>query len=151
MSEPTSTDPISPELRADVRRVSTLLGQSLVRHHGQELLDAVEEVRLAAKASKEGDEQAAADVRRVLAGLPLDQATDLVRAFSAYFHLANAAEQVHRVRTHAARSEDEGWLTSAVRDVVEHGGPELLLLTRSGVRTMAEVLPDAFGPEDLGR
>ncbi|OLT39147.1 phosphoenolpyruvate carboxylase [Serinicoccus sp. CNJ-927] len=126
MSEPTSTDPISPELRADVRRVSTLLGQSLVRHHGQELLDAVEEVRLAAKASKEGDEQAAADVRRVLSGLPLDQATDLVRAFSAYFHLANAAEQVHRVRTHAARSEDEGWLTSAVRDVVEHGGPELL-------------------------
>ena len=33
----------------------------------------------------------------------------------------------------------------------ENGGPELLLLTGSGVRTMAEVLPDAFGPEDLGR
>jgi cytidine deaminase len=31
----------------------------------------------------------------------------------------------------------------------ENGGPELLLLTGSGVRTMAEVLPDAFGPEDL--
>ncbi len=31
----------------------------------------------------------------------------------------------------------------------EHGGPELLLLTVSGVRTMAEVLPDAFGPGAL--
>lgn len=31
----------------------------------------------------------------------------------------------------------------------EHGGPELLLLTVSGVRTMAEVLPDAFGPAAL--
>ena len=31
----------------------------------------------------------------------------------------------------------------------ENGGPELLLLTVSGVRTMAEVLPDAFGPDDL--
>jgi cytidine deaminase len=31
----------------------------------------------------------------------------------------------------------------------EAGGPDLLLLTGSGVRTMAEVLPDAFGPEDL--
>ena len=33
----------------------------------------------------------------------------------------------------------------------EHGGPELLLDTVSGVRPMREVLPDAFGPEDLDR
>jgi cytidine deaminase len=33
----------------------------------------------------------------------------------------------------------------------EHGGPELLLDTVSGVRPMREVLPDAFGPEDLHR
>jgi cytidine deaminase len=31
----------------------------------------------------------------------------------------------------------------------ENGGNDLLLLTPSGVRTMAEVLPDAFGPDDL--
>ncbi len=31
----------------------------------------------------------------------------------------------------------------------EHGGNELLLLTRSGIRPMSEVLPDAFGPDDL--
>ena len=31
----------------------------------------------------------------------------------------------------------------------EHGGADLLLLTAHGVRRMAEVLPDAFGPEDL--
>lgn len=33
----------------------------------------------------------------------------------------------------------------------EHGGPDLELWTVSGVRTMAEVLPDAFGPDDLAR
>ncbi|GGR49969.1 cytidine deaminase [Nocardioides luteus] len=32
----------------------------------------------------------------------------------------------------------------------ENGGPGLLLMTVSGVKTMAEVLPDAFGPEALG-
>lgn len=31
----------------------------------------------------------------------------------------------------------------------EAGGPELLLLTVSGVRPMSEVLPDAFGPDAL--
>ena len=32
----------------------------------------------------------------------------------------------------------------------EHGGPDLLVETVSGVRPMSEVLPDAFGPADLG-
>lgn len=31
----------------------------------------------------------------------------------------------------------------------ENGGPDLLLQTVSGIRPMSEVLPDAFGPEDL--
>jgi len=31
----------------------------------------------------------------------------------------------------------------------EHGGSHLLLETVRGVRAMAEVLPDAFGPDDL--
>ena len=31
----------------------------------------------------------------------------------------------------------------------EHGGPDLVLDTVSGLKTMAEVLPDAFGPTDL--
>ena len=31
----------------------------------------------------------------------------------------------------------------------EHGGNDLLCLTVSGVRPMSEVLPDAFGPDDL--
>ncbi len=31
----------------------------------------------------------------------------------------------------------------------EAGGPDLLLLTVSGVRRMDQVLPDAFGPDDL--
>jgi cytidine deaminase len=31
----------------------------------------------------------------------------------------------------------------------EHGGPDLLVLTPRGIRPMTEVLPDAFGPEQL--
>ncbi len=31
----------------------------------------------------------------------------------------------------------------------EHGGPALLVETVGGIRPMSEVLPDAFGPDDL--
>jgi cytidine deaminase len=31
----------------------------------------------------------------------------------------------------------------------EHGGPGLQVLTARGVRTLEELLPDAFGPDDL--
>jgi cytidine deaminase len=33
----------------------------------------------------------------------------------------------------------------------ENGGPELQVMTVRGVRPMTEVLPDAFGPDDLER
>lgn len=33
----------------------------------------------------------------------------------------------------------------------EHGGPDLLVDTVRGIRTMRDVLPDAFGPDDLTR
>lgn len=33
----------------------------------------------------------------------------------------------------------------------EHGGPAMVLMTPAGVATMAEMLPQAFGPEDLNR
>ena len=31
----------------------------------------------------------------------------------------------------------------------EHGGKQLLVETPEGIQTMAEVLPQAFGPDDL--
>jgi phosphoenolpyruvate carboxylase len=91
-------------LRADVRRVSTLLGHSLVRQEGPELLDLVEQVRTLTRS----DPAAAADLLRAV-----DEATAarLVRAFNTYFHLANVVEQVHRGRElRRRRALDGGWL-----------------------------------------
>ena len=98
-------------LRSDVRRLGDLLGQSLVRQEGQELLDLVEKVRKAVRESGE-------DV--LLETITDDQAVDLVRAFSTYFHLANVAEQVHRARVLAdARATGGSWLARAVDRIEE--------------------------------
>ena len=128
------TTAISPELRSDVRRVSTLLGESLVRQGGRRLLDLVEQVRLQVKQARtQSSPDAAEEARRTLTGLDLDEATALVRAFAAYFQLANTAEQVHRVRSINAADADAGWLERAVGAIVAQGGPELLARTVASV------------------
>ena len=98
-------------LRSDVRRLADLLGQSLVRQEGQDLFDLVEAVRKAGRDSAE-------DV--ILAKISDDQAVDLVRAFSTFFHLANVAEQVHRSRIIAeARRGGKSWLSQAVDKIID--------------------------------
>lgn len=86
------------ELRADIRRLGNQLGDALVRQHGPELLDLVEEVRALGKSSRRGGSaEAAHQLDRRLADLEIDEVIPLVRAFTTYFYLANVAEQVHRI------------------------------------------------------
>jgi phosphoenolpyruvate carboxylase len=95
-------------LRADIRVLGNLLGQTLVRQEGQPLFDLVEEVRRLIR------EDGSAAVR-LLGSVDLVTAMKLVRAFSTYFHLANITEQVHRGRElQQHRSTEGGWLAKAV-------------------------------------
>jgi len=111
-------------LRSDIRRLGHQLGNTLVRQHGQHLLDNVEQVRmLARRLRQKGD---GTDISWELADLLGDADTDeailLVRAFTVYFHLANVAEQVHRIEdlnTGAPRQAHR--IDETVRSLVEHG------------------------------
>ena len=99
------------ELRSDVRVLGELLGQSLVRQEGAELLTLVETVR---KAVREGGGE------DILANLSVEDSVQLVRAFSTYFYLANVAEQVHRARVLEEERELSGsWISRAVDRIIE--------------------------------
>src|SRR5207248_8532253 len=108
--QPERTDQ-DARLRADLRRLGTLLGGTLVRQEGQALLALVEEVRAQVRT-----DPAAAAVR--LAEVDVVTGTKLARAFSTYFHLANITEQVHRARElRRQRADRGGWLDRAARRI----------------------------------
>ena len=89
-------DHIDSALRDDIRRLGHQLGAALVRQHGQELLDRVEQVRGASRALRE-EATTGGELVELLRDVDVVEAIRLVRAFTVYFHLANTAEQVHRV------------------------------------------------------
>jgi phosphoenolpyruvate carboxylase len=100
-------DPRDEELRADIRRLGAELGAALTRQHGTGLLELVERVRALTKSVRlTGDAAAGAELETVLGSLALPDVINLVRAFSAYFYLANVAEQTHRVGDLPTTDED---------------------------------------------
>jgi phosphoenolpyruvate carboxylase len=105
-------------LRSDVRRLADLLGQTLVRQEGPELLELVEAVR---KSVRKGSGV------EVLANISDADSVQLARAFSTYFNLANVAEQIHRARVLShSRATGGSWLVRAVDridEALEHQTP----------------------------
>src|SRR3979409_478720 len=89
-------------LRDDVRLLGTLLGETLIRQEGDEFYQRVERVRACAKRARRSADEAPGDAGRPvahgLAAMPPEAAVPVARAFSQFLHLANVAEQCHRIR-----------------------------------------------------
>ena len=98
-------------LRNDVRKLADLLGQTLARQEGDELLSLVEAVRLSVREGKQDE---------VLGKLTDAQTVSLVRAFSNYFNLANVAEQVDRTKVLAEQRRTIGsWISRTIDRILK--------------------------------
>ncbi|MEM7321468.1 MAG: phosphoenolpyruvate carboxylase [Actinomycetota bacterium] len=130
---------IDTALRNDIRRLGTQLGDALVRQDGPDLLERVEQVRTLARSLRRDDGDATAELAGILEDIPMIEAIRLVRAFTIYFHLANTAEQVHRVddlRSSAPASGNRFVETVAKIQAAGVSDSEIVAAARS-----AELLP----------
>jgi len=86
-------------LRKDIKQLGRILGEVLVHHGGQELLEKVEVIRkLSIELRNNKNESTYNALKAELEKLERPMRRQVIRAFSKYFHLVNVAEQIHRIR-----------------------------------------------------
>ena len=125
MSRPADPSPDAP-LRANVRLLGEILGRVLTEQEGEELYRLEERVRLLARLGRRGDTGASRALAETIEALDVETQAVVLRAFTVYFHLANIAEQHHRVRRRREHELEGG-------DPRESLAEALALLAREGV------------------
>jgi len=125
-------------MRADIRKLGAILGETLAQQEGQELLDLVERVRRLARS----DDGA---LSTLLGELDFPDAMQLARAFSMFFQLANVAEQFHRARELAARRREVasplGEVFERIRDAEVPADEVTAMLARTELRPVFTAHP----------
>jgi phosphoenolpyruvate carboxylase len=113
-------------LYGDLNALSAMLDDTLRRQMSEEFLALVESVRSSAGRDMELS-------FREFENLDLETASQLVRAFSMYFHLANVTEQTHRARQGRQRRNDDDGPLARVAD-------EILRAMANGTVTTEQVV-----------
>ena len=113
-------------LRQDIRILGNTLGQAIRRHEGEAVFATVEQLRSACirlrdctrRLSQYEEQQElpmiqqevaalSQEITQIVQGCDLEMATDVIRAFTVYFHLVNTAEQYHRIRRRRVHEIEE--------------------------------------------
>ncbi len=127
MNRPPDASPDAP-LRANVRLLGEILGRVLTEQEGEGVYRLEERVRLLARLGRRGDTGASRALAETIAALDVETQAVVLRAFTVYFHLANIAEQHHRVRRRREHERDGGVPRESLAEA-------LALLEREGVST----------------
>ncbi|THD47268.1 MAG: phosphoenolpyruvate carboxylase [Bradyrhizobium sp.] len=128
IAEPEAAEAAKDEpLRADIRLLGRLLGDTVREQEGADVYDIVEGVRQASiRFHRDNEVAARRELEATLDSLDKDQTLAIVRAFSYFSHLANIAEDQHHIRRNRAhlkmKSEPRpGALAYAFRRAAEAG------------------------------
>ncbi|HEY1942220.1 MAG TPA: phosphoenolpyruvate carboxylase [Roseiarcus sp.] len=114
-------------LRADIRLLGRLLGDTVREQEGGDVYELVERIRQASiRFHRDNETAARRELEATLDSLDNDETLSIVRAFSYFSHLANIAEDQHHIRRNRAhvrmKSEPRpGALAYAFRRAAEAG------------------------------
>ncbi|WP_375400462.1 phosphoenolpyruvate carboxylase [uncultured Amnibacterium sp.] len=131
---------IPERMRADVRLLGGLLGRVLRESGSPGLYDDVERLRVATiEAYTDETERAFAAAAAIADGLAVPRADEVARAFTAYFHLVNLAEEHQRVRALREREgraapEPADSVGSAYAHLIDEVGPQEALRRLQAMR-----------------
>jgi len=84
-------------MRADIRLLGTILGDTVREQNGHEVFDLVERARVASFRVRRSEIDRA-EMSRMFDGIDIHLALPIIRAFSHFALLANVAEDIHRER-----------------------------------------------------
>ncbi|WP_251553790.1 phosphoenolpyruvate carboxylase [Neobacillus muris] len=126
-----TTNDSSLPLRRDVKLLGKMLGEILINHGGTELFEKVEKIRLMCKSLRTHfDKEIYSSLKEEITTLTPPLREQVIRAFSMYFHLINAAEQNHRIRRRrqyqlqADTNVQPGSIESAILSLKDNHLPE---------------------------
>ena len=153
MSRVTSRSPDAP-LRANVRLLGEILGAVIAEQEGEAILRLEERIRLLARLGRRGDEGSSRALAETIAGLDVETQAVVLRAFTMYFHLANIAEQHHRVRRRHELEREGATLRESLDEAVaqlEDEGVGKAELRKAAARVSVELVLTAHPTEALPR
>ena len=113
-------------LSSEIRFLGAALGRVISQLEGQATFETVEKLRTLAKASRQGDSAAAAQLAKTVARLTPEAAIHQAMAFTLYFELVNLAEENFRVMLlRRRRAAQVGDAAEPMRESIEAAIKEL--------------------------
>ena len=107
-------------LRSDIREMGRILGDVIREQWGDDFFELVEEVRTTTRALRERpDPERLETLLATLDRASLWEIVRLVRSFTIYFHIANTAEQHHRISSEFAVPQHD--MEAVIERAVEGG------------------------------
>ena len=141
-------------LRANVRLLGEILGTVLAEQEGESVLRLEERIRLLARLGRRGDEGSSRALAETIAGLDVATQAVVLRAFTMYFHLANIAEQHHRIRRRHELESEGATLRESLDEAIallENEGVGEAELREAAAQVSVELVLTAHPTEALPR